>query len=320
MVTPRTLPEGASFIEYDGLTLRHSQTLTAITPSHLAARAVAEFYLQVLAKAIYDHSIGVAEQSNIFYQLGPFTLSFVADTLEKVVPWDFVVGFAHQMVLWTNLGVPDLSYNFSIRNKIDDYEFSMRYITEGSGREERRLANKKISGDIAHMENDCLDPETQCLHELGEEIVRIEGLMYHFSQLAYLSFTMKGPYTLVATGGDVVDVSWSCLPFMRTVIFRQLLSAIFLEYPDIVVPLGGIDVFPESYLSITTISATASEESETPWAELASSFSQRQAQRLENGRNEFMIRHLRDHSFPMRSTIDTHLPTCSQGKGSDEDD
>ena len=103
-VAPRTLPEGAVFIEYDGLTLRHSQTLTAITPSHLAARAVGEFYLQVLAKAIYDHSLGVAEQSNIFYQLGPFTLSFVADTLEKVVPWDFVVGFAHQMVLWTNRG------------------------------------------------------------------------------------------------------------------------------------------------------------------------------------------------------------------------
>ena len=57
----------------------------------------------------------------------------------------------------------------------------MRYITEGSGRKERRLANKKISGDIAHMKNGCVDPATTYLHELGEEIVRIEGLMYHFS-------------------------------------------------------------------------------------------------------------------------------------------
>lgn len=54
---------------------------------------------------------------------------------------------------------------------------------------------------------------------------------------------------------------------------RRLLNAILLKYPDTVVPLGEIDVFPESYLSITAIPATASEESETPWAELVSSFS-----------------------------------------------
>lgn len=51
------------------------------------------------------------------------------------------------------------------------------------------------------MKNGCVDPETPYLHEIGEEILRIEGLMYQFSHLAYWSFTLKGPYTLVAVLG-----------------------------------------------------------------------------------------------------------------------
>ena len=88
----------------------------------------------------------------------------------------------------------------------------MRYITEGSGRKERRLANKKISGDIAHMKNGCVDPATPHLHAIGDEILRIEGFVYHFSHLAYLSFTLEGPYTLVALLGVM---SWMFLGHAR---------------------------------------------------------------------------------------------------------
>lgn len=104
IVALRTVPDGAIFFRHIGLTLRQAQTLTIVQPSHLAAHAISEFYLRVLAKALFDQALGNAEQSNIFYSQGPFTLVFVADTLEKVIPWDFVVGFAHEMVGWTNRG------------------------------------------------------------------------------------------------------------------------------------------------------------------------------------------------------------------------
>ena len=73
-------------------------------PGHVAARAVTEFYLTVLAKALFEQSLGKPELSNIFYRQGPFTLAFVADTMEKSIPWNFVAAFAHEMVSWTNRG------------------------------------------------------------------------------------------------------------------------------------------------------------------------------------------------------------------------
>lgn len=103
-VTQRTIPDGAIFSRHTGLTLRQIQTRTVVTPSHLAAGAIAEFYLRVLANALFDQSLGRVEQSNIFYRQGSFTLALVADTLEKSIPWDFVVNFAHEMVGWTNRG------------------------------------------------------------------------------------------------------------------------------------------------------------------------------------------------------------------------
>ena len=103
-VAARTLPVGAFEVYDAGLTRRFSNVLTIIAPSAVAANTLAEFYLTILARAIFEANAGSPERSNLFFSGGPLSLTFVADTWGKTIPWDFVAKFTLNMVDWTNRG------------------------------------------------------------------------------------------------------------------------------------------------------------------------------------------------------------------------
>lgn len=104
LVKTRTYPDGAHHIPDTGLIARFSNIRAVMAPNAVAANALTEFYLGVLAKAIFQANSGSPEENNIFYTQGPLALIFVADSWGKTIPWDFVIRFATSMVGWTNRG------------------------------------------------------------------------------------------------------------------------------------------------------------------------------------------------------------------------
>lgn len=104
VVEIRTLPNGAHYIPDSGLTIRFSSVLSAVAPNAGAAKVLAEFYLRVLAKAIFEATARSPEVNNLFFTEGPLALIFAADSWGKTIPWDFVASFAMSMVQLTNRG------------------------------------------------------------------------------------------------------------------------------------------------------------------------------------------------------------------------
>ena len=98
IVETRTLPHGAQFVPDNGLFLvRSSKILSIMAPNVAAASALADFYLHVVAKAIFEATSGSPEENNFFFTQGPLTLIFVADSWGKTIPWGFVADFANSM-------------------------------------------------------------------------------------------------------------------------------------------------------------------------------------------------------------------------------
>ena len=104
VVETRVIPNGAHFVPDAGFIGRFCNVLTVLAPSAAASKAIEEFYLGVVAKAIFEANSGTPEENNLFFTEGPLALIFVADSWGKTIPWDFVANFAITMVNWTNRG------------------------------------------------------------------------------------------------------------------------------------------------------------------------------------------------------------------------
>ena len=103
-VETRVIPNGAHFVPSPDLVSRFSNTLAIMAPNAVASKFLTEFYLRVVAKAIFEAGSGSPEENNLFFTQGPLALIFVADSWGKTIPWDFVANFAITMVDWTNRG------------------------------------------------------------------------------------------------------------------------------------------------------------------------------------------------------------------------
>ena len=104
IVETRTLPDGLLYIPTTDMVTRFSRVLSVMAPNAAAANALGEFYIHVLAKAIFAGRSGSPEENNIFISQGPLTLIFVAHDWGKTIPWDFVASFALSMMDWTDRG------------------------------------------------------------------------------------------------------------------------------------------------------------------------------------------------------------------------
>ena len=104
VIETRVFPNGAHFVPSPDLISRYSNVLTIMVPSAAASKTLAEFYLRVVAKAIFEANSGSPEENHFFFTKGPLTLIFVADSWGKTIPWDFIARFALGMVGWTNRG------------------------------------------------------------------------------------------------------------------------------------------------------------------------------------------------------------------------
>ena len=91
-------------LHVSGMVMTASEIFQVIQPLAGACAALKLLYQEVLDMAIANWRNSEQPVNNIMFEFGPIRLAFVADRLDKAIPWEVVAEVASHMIRWSERG------------------------------------------------------------------------------------------------------------------------------------------------------------------------------------------------------------------------
>ena len=91
-------------LHLSGMVMTASKTFQVIQPLPGACAALKLLYQEVFEMAIENWRNNQQPLNSLMFHCGPIQLAFVADKLDKEIPWDVIAEVAWHMIGWSERG------------------------------------------------------------------------------------------------------------------------------------------------------------------------------------------------------------------------